>query len=185
MYESRAIDNYEFKEIIDTLREGYLDHRPNVQVATILILEANLGCRIGDIVNLRTDSFVYDGGVWKLNISEQKTKKARRFVVPANVKAFIDRWIDERNIQKGEKLFTIKAPAVWKALRQVTAFLDYENVSCHSFRKKIASDIYNQTHDIEVVREFLQHSSVTITQRYIKRSSHQLEEAIQGSVNII
>lgn len=183
-YRTVALTNDQYHDIIDCIRDGYLDHRPNPQIATILVLEANLGCRIGDIISLRTDSFINDGGIWKLNIIEQKTGKSRNFIVPAPVKAFIDKWIGVNGITSGN-LFTVKAPAVWKALRQVTEYLELENISSHSFRKKIASDMFNKTHDIEVVREFLQHSSVTITQTYIKRNSKQVEDAIMGSVDLV
>lgn len=185
MYTSRALTDAEYHDIIDCIRNGYLEHRPNEQIATILTLEANLGCRINDVVNLTTDSFICDNGIWKLDIKEQKTGKSRYFIIPKPVKAFIDAWIEKRGISAHERLFSISAAAVWKAMRNVTAFLDLGKISTHSFRKKIASDIYNKTHDIEVVREFLQHNSVTTTQRYIKRSSQQLEEAIANSVNII
>ena len=105
-------------------------------------------------------------------------------MIPKAVKAFIDKWTQTQGIVTG-KLFSVTSQAVWKALRQVCDFLELENISTHSFRKKIASDMYNKTHDIEVVREFLQHSSVTITQKYIQRNSKQVEEAILGSVDLV
>ena len=183
-YQTRAIDSEEYKLIIDTIRTGYLDHKPNPQIATILILEANLGCRIGDIISMTTDSIIKDGNFWKLNIVEQKTGKARHFIVPIPIKEFIDRWISERGILRGDKLFSIKSPAVWKALRQVTDYLELEKISSHSFRKRAAGRIYEQNHDIEMVREFLQHSDVRTTQRYIQRSTEQMEKAINAVVDI-
>lgn len=189
-YETKVISREEVKDIITTVREGYTDydgvkHRPNKQLATILILEANLGCRIGDIMNLTTDSIIDDGGIYKLNIIEQKTGKRRNFIVPKPVKMFIDDYIHSAKIYRGP-LFDIKAPAVWKQLRAVTAYLGLDNVSSHSFRKCLASDLYDKTgHDIEAVREFLNHSSTKITQTYIKRSDAQLEKAIENCVNII
>ena len=189
-YETRTIDKNGYKDLIETVREGYTDfdgikHRPNNQLATILILEANLGCRIGDIMNLTTDSIIDDGGIYKLNIIEQKTGKKRNFIVPKPVKKFIDDYIIEAGIYRGP-LFDIKAPAVWKQLRAVTAYLGLDNVSCHSFRKYAATSLYDATgHDIEAVRAFLNHSSTRITQAYIKRSDAQLESAIEKCVDIV
>lgn len=189
-YETVTITREQVKDIVTTVREGYTDysgvkHRPNTQLATILILEANLGCRIGDIMNLTTESIIDDGGIYKLNIIEQKTGKRRNFIVPKPVKAFIDSYIKESGIYRGP-LFDIKAPAVWKQLRAVTSYLGLDNVSSHSFRKCIATDMYNKTgHDIEAVREFLNHSSTKITQAYIKRSDAQLETAIENCVDIV
>ena len=183
-YTTRSLDNTEYHEIIKLIRDGYLEHRPNPQIATVLVLEANLGCRIGDILKLRTDSFIYDGGIWKIRIIEQKTKKERCFIVPKQVKQFIDKWIDKNGITTGN-LFTISAQAVWKALRQVTDFLEMENVSTHSLRKFAANNLYNASgHDIEAVCAFLQHSDTKITRTYIRRSDEQLERAIQASVSM-
>ena len=189
-YTTLQISNNNYKELIETIREGYTDfdgikHRPNLQLATILVLEANLGCRIGDIINLTTESIINDGGIYKLNITEQKTGKKRNFIVPKPVKAFIDNYIREANIYKGA-LFDIKAPAVWKQLRAVTAYMGLNDVSTHSFRKMAACNLYEATgHDIEAVCEFLNHSSTAITRHYIKRSDAQLENAIEKCVNLI
>lgn len=189
-YTTLSLEKNNYKELIQTVREGYTDwdgvkHRPNKQLATILILEANLGCRIGDIMNLTTDSIIDDGGIYKLNIVEQKTGKRRNFIVPKPVKAFIDDYIRDANIYRGP-LFDIKAPAVWKQLRAVTGYLGLDNVSCHSFRKMAACNLYEASgHDIETVREFLNHSSTKITQTYIKRSDAQLEKAIENCVDIV
>ena len=189
-YATKSLNNNQYKELIQTVREGYTDydgvkHRPNKQLATILVLEANLGCRIGDIMNLTTDSIIDDGGIYKLNIIEQKTGKKRCFIVPKAVKAFIDNYIQEANIYRGP-LFDIKAPAVWKQLRAVTAYLGLDDVSSHSFRKYAANTLYESTgHDIEAVCEFLNHSSTQITRAYIKRSDAQLESAIEKCVNLV
>ena len=184
-YTTRQIDNTEMCEIIGYIRDGYLDHRPNPQIAVILTLEANLGCRIGDICSLTAESFINDGGVWKICIDEQKTHQRRCFIVPDQIKDYINCWMDRKGITTGA-LFTIKPPAVWKALRQVTDFLDMENVSSHSFRKSAANRLYEQTgHDIEAVREYLNHSSTRITQAYIRRSDAQLESAISNSVVLV
>ena len=189
-YVTRSLDEKNYKELIETIREGYTDydgvkHRPNNQLATILILEANLGCRIGDILNLTTDSIILDGSVYKLNITEQKTGKKRCFIVPKPVKNFIDAYIRETNLYRGP-LFDIKAPAVWKQLRAVTAYMGLDDISSHSFRKFAANTLLERSgNNIEVVREFLQHASVITTQTYIRRSDSQMEEAINKMVNIV
>lgn len=183
MYTSRALTDQEYHDIIDCIRNGYLEHRPNEQIATILTLEANLGCRINDIVNLTTDSFICDNGIWKLDIKEQKTGKARYFIIAPPVKEFIDAWIEKRGISAHERLFTISAAAVWKAMRQVTDFLDLGQVSTHGLRKTAAGRIYKATgHDIEAVAEFLNHSNINTTRHYLKLTNPALAEAIKKSV---
>lgn len=185
-YTCRACNETEFKDIVKLIREGYTDknnipHKPNNQVADIIVLEANLGCRIGDIVNLKHSDFVCDNGKWKITIVEEKTDKKRVFIVPKPVKEFIDKL----NYADGDKIFSIKKHAVWKQLRAVTEYLGLDNISSHSFRKKAACDIYESTgHDIELVCAFLNHSSTATTRNYIRRSDEQLEKAIENIVNL-
>jgi len=188
-YTTRSLSNEEYEMLIKTIRIGYVHngvkHRPNDQIATILVLEGNLGCRIGDIIELTTDSFILDGGIWKLNITEQKTGKKRYFIVPAPVKAYIDRYMEYNGITTG-RLFDIGCEAVWKQLRAATGYLGFKDVSTHSLRKKMANDLYASTgHDIEAVAAFLNHASINTTRRYIRRSDEQLERAITATVCLI
>lgn len=186
-YTTRAISDSEFKEIITNIRNGYTDndgipHKPNNQIADILVLEANLGCRIGDIVNLKHSDFVCDNGIWKINIVEEKTDKKRVFIVPKKVKKFIDKM----NYGKDGRIFKVSEQAVWKQLRAVTSTLGLENVSSHSFRKKSAQDLYDKSgHDIEVVCTYLQHSNPVTSRRYIRRSDSKVEKAINDIVNLM
>lgn len=182
----RACSEDEFNKIIKCLRNGYtgkdgIIHKPNNQIADILVLEANLGCRLGDVINLSTDSFVCDNGIWKFDIIEEKTNKKRSYIIPKPVKDFID------NIAGGRqgKLFSITKQAVWKQMRAVTAHLGLDKVSTHSMRKYCASNLYEKTgHDIEAVCEFLQHADIKTTRRYIRRSDKKLEQAISEIITL-
>lgn len=182
-YTTNAISDADYKRMIDTLRTGYIHngkkHRPNNQIADILVLEANLGCRLGDIVKLTKDSIIRDGDMWKLNIREEKTNKPRTFIVPDAVYKFIDGLTDNN------QLFTVSKSAVWKALREVTAYLNLDKTSSHSIRKMAGNKIYEATgYDIEATARFLNHSSVNTTRRYIRRSDKQMEDAITKIVSI-
>ena len=77
-----ALTTEQYKEIIQTMKQGFCGCRPNERVATALVLEGNLGIRISDIVNLRFCDIVKDGDRYRLEIIEQKTGKRRVFTVP-------------------------------------------------------------------------------------------------------
>ena len=92
-------------------------------------------------------------------------------------------YCSENNINKNDIIFPVTTRAVQKYLKKVADYLGIENVGTHSFRKFFASDVYeNNNHDIELVRELLQHSSAATTQRYIKRSAKRVEDAIQNHI---
>ena len=176
-----ALTKEQYTQIIDTMRKGGPAFRKNDRIATALVLEANLGIRIQDILNLRLCDIIKDGERYRLNIVEQKTKKKRRFTVPDPIYKYIEDYAREKNIRSNEKLFAIKEREVQRYLQVVTEYLSYDNVGTHSFRKFYATDIYySNNQDIVLVQTLLQHSSVKTTQRYIGISSQKQEEAILG-----
>ena len=69
---TKALTTEQYKEIIQTMREGFCGCRPNERIATALVLEGNLGLRISDILNLRLADIVRDGDRYRLEITEQR-----------------------------------------------------------------------------------------------------------------
>ena len=160
-----------------------VQYKPNERIATVLVLEYNLGLRVGDILQLKVDSFVKDGSRYRLDIYEQKTGKYRNFTVPNEVYQFVLDYAYKNHISSKTKLFTITERAVLKHLKAVCSYLNLNGVGSHSFRKGFATNVYvNNHYNIELVRTLLQHSSVNVTQRYIGIGSKELEEAIQKNV---
>jgi integrase len=184
--ETVAVTAEQYKEIIDTMRSGGAGFRANNRIATILILQANLGLRIQDILGLHLSDIVKDGSHYRLDIVEDKSEKKRTFLVPLEIYQFIRLYCQDNVIGKNDIIFPITVRAVEKYLDKVAKYLGMEKIGTHSFRKFYASSIYeDNNHDIELVRELLQHSSTVTTQRYIKRSSRQVEDAIRKHIYIV
>ncbi|KAB1438066.1 tyrosine-type recombinase/integrase [Candidatus Galacturonibacter soehngenii] len=184
---TKAVDEETYKRIVSVMKEGFcyqgVDYKPNERIATVLILEYNLGLRVGDILNLTVDSFVKDGNRYRLDIYEQKTGKYRNFTVPDEVYQFIRDYAYEHNISPKSRLFPITERAVLKHLKVVCEYLGLIGIGSHSFRKAFATNVYvNNHYNIELVRTLLQHSSVIVTQRYIGIGSKELEDAIQKNI---
>lgn len=186
---TRAIDEETYKRIISTIQKGFayqgVMHKPNERIATVLQLEYNLGLRVCDILNLTMNSFVKDGGRYRLDIHEQKTIKYRNFTVPVAIYGFIRDYAYENNINPKARLFPITERAVLKHLKVTCDFLGLEGIGSHSFRKAYATNIYvNNHYNIELVRVLLQHSSSVVTQRYIGIGSKELEDAIEKNISL-
>lgn len=181
-----ALTKEQYKEIIDTMRKGFTGFRPNNRVATALVIEGNLGIRISDILKLRMSHIVKDGDRYRLDIVEQKTGKKREFTVPKEIKHYLQDYCDDNNIGKDDIIFPITERAVQKQLKLVCDYLGYEGISTHSFRKYFATEIYkNSNYNIALVRELLQHSNTSITQRYIGIRTKDIEEAIAGHIDLL
>jgi len=76
-----ALTTNQYEIIIKTIKEGFTVNgtvfRSNNRIATILVLEANLGLRIGDVLRLTLNNIIKDGDRYRLNITEDKTDKAK------------------------------------------------------------------------------------------------------------
>ena len=185
-----ALTEEQYKEIISTMRTGFVCQdghavKPNKRIATALSLEANLGLRISDILQLRLSAVIRDGDRYRLDIVEKKTKKKREFTVPTDIYIYIQNYALENNINPAAKLFDMSERAVNKHLKIVCDYLGYSGIGSHSFRKYFATSIYvNNHYDINLVRVLLQHSSTVTTQRYIGLQSREIESALQNHIKL-
>ena len=204
-----ALTSDQYKLIIDTLRQGFAGCRPNNRVATILVLEANLGLRLSDILCLRLTSFKKEAGRYHLDIEEIKTGKPRTFTVPLEIYDYVRDYCDSNGIAKDKLIFwprncnnieTInkqdlknKERAVQKQLALAVDYLgpeylgdNYTDIGTHSFRKYFASEIYvNNNYNIVLVQQLLQHASAATTQKYIGISTKDIEDALGKHIHLL
>ena len=183
---TKALTTEQYKEIIQTMKEGFCGCRPNERIATALVLEGNLGLRISDIVKLRLCDIVLDGDRYRLEIVEQKTGKSRVFTVPLVIQQYIENYCLRNGLRRDERIFPLTERAIQKQLKIVCDYLGFEGISTHSFRKWYATEIYkNSGYDIALVQRLLQHSSAATTQRYIGMEPQRIEAAIQGHATLL
>ena len=184
--QTTALTTEQYSMIISTMRQGSKEFRGNDRIATALVLEGNLGIRIGDIVQLRPCDIINDGGRYRLSIREQKTGKKRYFTVPVAIYEYITDYCRRNNIKNDERMFPVTTRAVQKHLAIVCEYLGFNGIGTHSFRKWYATEIYRDSgYDIVLVQRLLQHSSSAITQRYIGLEPQRIEQAIAGHAKLI
>lgn len=111
-YTTLAVNQDSYNRIIETIKDGYtgkdgIKHRPAPHMACCLVIQANLGCRIGDILHLSLSSLVSDGDHYRLDIVEQKTGKARRHQVPEAVYSYIRAYCAENGINPERRIFQL------------------------------------------------------------------------------
>jgi len=185
-----ALSEENYKLVIHTIRTGFKlgdkNVKPNERIATVLVVEANLGMRIGDILSLRMPDFIQDGDRYRLDVVEKKTSKSRNFTVPNEIYNFIQNYAYINEIKVSAKLFNISERTIQKHLESVSKYLKIKDLGTHSFRKFFATQIYlNNKHNIELVRVLLQHSSVTTTQKYIGIQPDVIEEALKNHIKLL
>jgi integrase len=174
-----ALTEEQFNEIISALRKGFSGCRPNNRVASALVIEANLGLRISDILKLKLNDIIKDGDRYRLDVTEQKTGKKRTFTVLNDIYNYIKIYCLENGIKPHELIFSVKERAVQKQLKIVCDYLGIEGVSTHSFRKFFATKIYlDNNYNIALVQHLLQHSTPAVTQKYIGIEPREVEDAL-------
>lgn len=185
-----ALTDQQYIDIITAIKSGFChagrEYKPNERIATALTLEANLGMRISDILQLHYCDIVKDGDRYRLNISEIKTGKERIFTVPDEIREFIDQYRIRNRMTEQQRLFDLSERQIQKHLQAACEYLGLSGISTHSFRKYFATQIYiNNGYNIELVRQLLQHSSSAVTQKYIGIQSKQLESALQNHIKLL
>lgn len=138
-------------------------------VRNALLVELNTGLRIQDIARLKFSDIQFG----KLELIEKKTKKAQ--ITKINME--LVEYLFKNRTKNGDFIFASTEKEIQSFVRkvqyQIAMACDYENIdnsfiSTHSFRKAFATLAYNETKDIMFVQQLLNHSSVSITQRYIQ-----------------
>ncbi len=184
-----ALSKEEYEKVISTIQYGF-EYKstkcyPNPQIATALIIQANSGLRIGDLLNLKLSSIVRENGRYHFNIIEQKTKKKRTFTIAPEVYTYMQEYALANGIKPDSRLFNISSRGVSKHLKKACDYLGMEGVGTHSFRKFFAQSIYeNNGYNVMLVKELLQHSSVAITQRYLGVRPQMVEKALTNHIYI-
>lgn len=186
---TRALSREEFEKLIETITYGFtykgVRVKPNAQIATAFVVQANTGLRIGDLLGLTLKSIIRENGRYHFDIIEQKTGKHRGFTLAPEVYTYLQSYALEHNINPARKLFTISSRGISKHLKMAVEYLGYEGIGTHSFRKFFAVSIYNDNgYNVELVRELLQHSNVAITQHYLGVSPQLVEKALINHVYI-
>lgn len=138
----------------------------------ILHLGRNLAFRIEDLLQLKTDNFK-NGGIYT---REFKTGKEQAFELHPSLRKDLEDYINRNKLVEGEYLFKsrkgtnipITRQRAWQIIKELSEEVKVSYVvGCHSLRKYFAREYYEQTGDLIGLKEMLNHSSETVTLRYI------------------
>lgn len=138
----------------------------------ILHLGRNLAFRIEDLLQLKTDNFK-NGSIYT---REFKTGKEQAFELHPSLRKDLEDYINRNKLVEGEYLFKsrkgtnipITRQRAWQIIKELSDEVKVSYVvGCHSLRKYFAREYYEQTGDLIGLKEMLNHSSETVTLRYI------------------
>lgn len=143
----------------------------------------NTGLRISDLLKLKV---VDVKGKSHVEIKEQKTGKIKRFPLLGNLQSMIDEYIKGK--LDNDYLFKSRNGSN-KPITRVMAYMIIndacrkaqitDNVGTHTLRKTFGYHHYQTFHDVAILQYLLNHSSPSITLRYIGITQDNIENTLR------
>lgn len=178
MNEVEAIKNVEdIQRIID-----WLEKEKGFRDKVLFVLGINSGLRVSDILNLKIKDVL---GKEHLVIREQKTNKVKKFPLKEEVQKLINELCKKRDIDEplfmSNRLSALDRSTVYRILNDAVSALGINvNIGTHSMRKTFGYHHYQQFHDLAILQKIFNHSSPSITLRYIGIEQEEINKSYQG-----
>lgn len=166
---SHPITNKEWIEAMknDLKKRNYRDY-------ILMLIQLDAGLRLGDVINLKVKD-IRDKGY--IDIVEQKTKKAKHFLLNTQLKDELndytrrmnddDYLFPSRQIKPdGTKCYISRIQA-YRALADSATRAGIKDFSEDSLRKTFGWFYYQKTHDVAKLMDIYNHSTQAVTLIYI------------------
>ena len=143
----------------------------------------NTGLRVSDILMLKV-SDVKDKR--HIMIKEKKTAKNKRFLINLNLKIDLDKYImgmmEDEFLFKSQKGYNqpITRVQAYRILNEAAKKVGLTEVGTHTMRKTFGYFHYNQFKDIAILQDIFNHSSPSITLRYIGINDDMKDKTIEN-----
>jgi integrase len=141
----------------------------------------NTGLRISDILKLKVSDVRNNTHII---ITEQKTNKVKRFKINSFLSDEFNRYT--QNMSDYECLFKsqkginkpISRIQAYRILNLVADKLKIDEIGTHTLRKTFGYHFYQKTKDVALLQQLFNHSSPSVTLRYIGINQDILDNAI-------
>lgn len=141
----------------------------------MFILGINAGLRVSDILRLKVVDVV---GVEHVTIREKKTGKIKRFLLNKRMQKEISDYVSNNCLSEDDFLipsrrvnadgnYVIGREWAYRVLNRAARMVGVSEVGTHTMRKTFGYWHYKQYHDVALLQEIFNHSSPSITLRYI------------------
>ena len=171
------------KKDIERIEQYLAKHSLRNQL--IWVFGTNTGLRISDILALNVEDVQNKQYV---EIIEKKTKKYKRFPLNNKLRNLIKEYLKIRDKQYsltndeplfvGKKHCRLDRSQVYRFINDVCQDLGISvNVGTHTMRKSFGYHHYKQNNDVALLQKIFNHSSPSITMRYIGIAQEELDES--------
>lgn len=175
----RVISKEEELNVISLLRNT--DHSIRrafyPEVAYLVEVLVDTGMRLGELLNLKYEDIDFDSGL--ISIWVNKGDRPRSIPMTKRVK----NTLQSKRTSDTEKPFELtpyQADKAWAWTRKVMGLTEDKEFVMHALRHTCASRLVNKGIDLYVVKEWLGHSTIQITERYAHLSPQKLANAVSA-----
>lgn len=157
----------------------------NFRNYAIFKVQLNTALRISDVVKLKYDNCYFKSKPLKyIKIIEKKTKKSKKILVNKELNKILIELIENFKYKEGDYLFQsqkgqnepISTTQVHRIYNNISKIFNLKNFNSHSLRKTFCYFAYNETKDIALLMQLLNHSSQNITLKYIGLNGEKIDE---------
>jgi len=172
----RVISKDEQKQVLDIIRGAKMNERNSFYTETADLLEVlvDTGMRLSEALHMKYEDIDFNSNL--VSIWVNKGEKPRSIPMTKRVRVILE----NRKAINGTSPFSItkhQAGNAWNwARKQMGLTLDKEFV-IHALRHTCASRLVNMGVDLYVVKEYLGHSSIQVTERYAHLAPNKLAHA--------
>lgn len=140
----------------------------------MFVIGLNTGLRISDILKLKVEDIKDKTHV---TLIEKKTGKYKRFLINDQLKEEIDSYVIDNGLS-ADSYIVASRKGINKPITRIQAYkvlnkaageldLDLDEIGTHTMRKTFGYWHYKQHKDVAVLQDIFNHSSPSVTLRYI------------------
>jgi len=142
----------------------------------------NSGLRISDILSLNVSDV---RGKTHVEVCEKKTGKIKKFPINNKLERLLKSYIadkaDNEPLFKSIRHYRLDRSQAYRILNDACAAVGIEaNIGTHSMRKTFGYHHYKQFKDVAMLQRIFNHSSPTITLRYIGIDQDEIDKSYKA-----
>lgn len=156
----------------------------NMRDYCLFVLGINSGLRISDLLKLRISDISERGKIKdRIRLREKKTNKFKDFPLSNSTKAALKEYLKTRKYNEDEPLFISRKnkgfllrQQAYKIINDVAKSVGIkEKIGTHTLRKTFGYHAYNNGYDIALIQKLFNHSSPSVTLRYIGITQDEMD----------
>lgn len=151
----------------------------------LFVVGINSGLRISDLLKLRICDVIENGKLKdRITLREKKTNKFKDFPLSEKTKQALKEYLKTRDYSNNEPLFISRKNKGFLLRQQAYKIINgvaksvgiREKIGTHTLRKTFGYHAYNNGYDITLIQKLFNHSSPSVTLRYIGITQEELDD---------